>query len=257
MAVDEALLESAGRGASTLRFYEWAEPTLSLGYFQAVAERAGHAASRDCPLVRRASGGGAILHDRELTYSLAVPDQGRFAAADWYDLFHRSLVETLGKLGVTAELCQMAGNPSPLTPLPQGERGEEEPPARWYSSRHTGPQRARGKEPFLCFQRHTPGDVLAKGVKIAGSAQRRHKGAILQHGSVLLTRSESAPELPGIAQEAGIIMDARGLAEAWLPPLSRAIGWKPQVGVLTDDERAAAQRYERDRFSTPDWNYRK
>ena len=74
MALDEALLESAAeRGSATLRFYRWSEPTLSLGYFQDYAERDSHAASRNCALVRRQTGGGAILHDRELTYSLAIP----------------------------------------------------------------------------------------------------------------------------------------------------------------------------------------
>ena len=73
MAVDEALLETAAdSGVATLRFYQWNEPTLSLGYFQAATDRDQHPASRDCPLVRRASGGGAILHDRELTYSMAM-----------------------------------------------------------------------------------------------------------------------------------------------------------------------------------------
>jgi lipoate-protein ligase A len=74
MAVDEALLRSAAqRGTATLRFYQWSEPTLSLGYFQAADDRQQHFASLACPLVRRASGGGAIVHDRELTYSLAMP----------------------------------------------------------------------------------------------------------------------------------------------------------------------------------------
>src|SRR5690242_1143259 len=73
MAVDEALLETAAdAGIATLRFYQWNEPTLSLGYFQAAAERNQHSMSSGCPLVRRASGGGAILHDRELTYSIAM-----------------------------------------------------------------------------------------------------------------------------------------------------------------------------------------
>src|SRR5688572_3671775 len=73
MAVDELLLEEACRGARALRLYQWSEATLSLGYFQAAAERTEHTASRDCPLVRRASGGGAIVHHRELTYCLAMP----------------------------------------------------------------------------------------------------------------------------------------------------------------------------------------
>src|SRR5436190_15116613 len=81
MAIDEALLESAATdGVATLRLYQWSEPTLSLGYFQAAEERERHQASTNCPLVRRASGGGAILHDRELTYSLALPEKSPSAA---------------------------------------------------------------------------------------------------------------------------------------------------------------------------------
>src|SRR5581483_5910324 len=69
MSVDEMLLErTSAEGGFQLRFYQWNEPTLSLGYFQAVQDRAGHEASRGCALVRRLSGGGAILHDRELTH---------------------------------------------------------------------------------------------------------------------------------------------------------------------------------------------
>ncbi|HEY1784986.1 MAG TPA: lipoate--protein ligase family protein, partial [Pirellulales bacterium] len=71
MAVDEALVDDAAeRGTCWLRFYGWSEPTLSLGYFQGHAERLVHRPSRHCPLVRRASGGGAILHDAEITYCL-------------------------------------------------------------------------------------------------------------------------------------------------------------------------------------------
>ena len=74
MALDETLLESAADGGeSSLRFYGWSQPTLSLGYFQPYDDRCQHAASRNCPAVRRASGGGAILHDREITYSFALP----------------------------------------------------------------------------------------------------------------------------------------------------------------------------------------
>src|SRR6185295_18138238 len=87
MAVDEALLETAATtGQATLRFYQWQEPTLSLGYFQSVADRQQHAASLDCPVVRRASGGGAILPDRELTYSVALPQP--VASSALYDACH-------------------------------------------------------------------------------------------------------------------------------------------------------------------------
>src|SRR5436190_23090463 len=81
MAVDEALLiNAAERGTATLRFYRWSEPTLSLGYFQRCDDRHQHAASRECAIVRRQTGGGAILHDRELTYSIALPATHPFAS---------------------------------------------------------------------------------------------------------------------------------------------------------------------------------
>src|SRR4051812_10483795 len=74
MAVDEALLlDVAANGIATFRFYGGSEPTLSLGYFQRYEDRNQHAASLQCAIVRRQTGGGAILHDRELTYSIILP----------------------------------------------------------------------------------------------------------------------------------------------------------------------------------------
>src|SRR5262245_34911225 len=73
MAADEALLESAGHGVASLRFYTWNEPMLSLGYFQLEADRRLIPGLADLASVRRASGGSALVHDRELTYALALP----------------------------------------------------------------------------------------------------------------------------------------------------------------------------------------
>src|SRR5207237_8235421 len=80
MAIDEAmLLDAVETNIVSLRFYGWSEPTLSLGYFQRYAERENHAASLRCAVVRRQTGGGAILRDRELTYSIALPASHPFA----------------------------------------------------------------------------------------------------------------------------------------------------------------------------------
>ena len=166
MAVDEMLLEAVAKsGEPTLRFYQWSEPTLSLGYFQAVADRALHEASVACPVVRRSTGGGAIVHDVELTYSIALPLVARWSAVatSVYDLFHQTLVLALANFGITATLCETT-----LHPL--------------------------AGEPFLCFERRAKGDVLVGTHKIAGSAQRRKQGAMLQHGSILLEKSAFAPE---------------------------------------------------------------
>ena len=140
MAVDEALLRAAAHSDRiTLRIYAWSRPTLSLGYFQAHADRASHAASGDCGVVRRASGGGAIVHDRELTYSLTAPVQDRIdrQLGLWYDWVHEAWTDSLRALGIEAYRCA------------DTDRLRE---------RH-----------FLCFQRRAAGDLLLKGYKIGGT----------------------------------------------------------------------------------------
>ena len=189
MAVDEVLLESAAdEWRTTLRFYQWSEPTLSLGYFQAYAARSEHAASRDCPLVRRQTGGGAILHDRELTYSLAVNCAHPLAddAARLYDAVHTALVDALAELRHSRAAA---------APKPKSRRG--------------------ASPPFLCFERRAAGDVILAQSKICGSAQRRRRGAILQHGSLLLARSACAPQLPGVLELCAISLEMGEIASRW------------------------------------------
>jgi lipoate-protein ligase A len=230
MAVDEALLMSAReRGGATLRFYAWQPATISLGYFQAYEQRQTHAESADCDLVRRATGGGAIVHHHELTYSFVVPLADRLSAdaEALYYAFHETLIETLRGFGVTARLCQ--------TPV----------------------ELPRGEEPFLCFQRRAKGDVLCGDFKITGSAQRRHHGAVLQHGSVLLMRSANAPQLPGIAELAGPVLTPAELLTAWTPALAKRLNLALETGVLSDDEAATATAVEREKFLAPAWNHRR
>ncbi|MFI4874797.1 MAG: biotin/lipoate A/B protein ligase family protein [Blastopirellula sp. JB062] len=229
MAVDEALLDSTAlRNAPTLRFYQWSEPTLSLGYFQKYADRQTHAESRDAACVRRASGGGAIMHDCELTYSYCVPtaDPRSTAVTGLFDLFHASLIRALAQLHVTATIC---GNPR------KNDAGE----------------------PFLCFERRSSVDLIIDGYKICGSAQRRGKGAVLQHGSVLLGRSAKAPQLPGIADLASTAITADCLQKVWQSDLSAVLPGNLQTGSLTPSELAAAQTIERNRFADDSWTQKK
>jgi len=98
MAVDQALLLSAEETSQvTLRFYRWETATLSLGYFQKLADREQHQGSVACPVVRRASGGGAIVHDRELTFSLTFPSENRWSKKnnDLYRSVHGCVVDAL------------------------------------------------------------------------------------------------------------------------------------------------------------------
>jgi len=237
MAVDDVLLESAAvEGFATLRFYEWEVPTLSLGYFQAAHDRHEHAASCDCPLVRRTSGGGAIVHDRELTYSIALPQaQSRLsAAAALYDSFHQSLVQTLAAFGVAAAQFRPAGGPCAVE----------------------SPASARA-EPFLCFQRRSCGDIVSGNAKIAGSAQRRRKGAVLQHGSILLARSSASPELPGIREICDVSISPKELMAHWLPLLEARLCRRARRGELTAAEREQARQFAAQRFAVVEYTHRR
>lgn len=229
MAVDEALLASAWReGKATLRLYGWQPATLSLGYFQVMADRQEHPPSRRCPVVRRWTGGGAIVHDRELTYCLALP-----AGRPWppakalYDLVHQTLIDTLVEWGLKAVQYR---------DLVRDCRTAMESPLR-------------SRQPFLCFLRRSCSDVLLSGHKIAGSAQRRRRGAVLQHGSVLLACSPLAPELPGIAELSGQTIAADELAQRWVNYLAAALGVLVEPRQLTSQEREEAAYWEKERFS--------
>lgn len=230
MAVDEALLVSAPLCGPTLRFYQWKEPTLSLGYFQNVAERSQHAASTGCPIVRRSTGGGAILHDQELTYSFVVPasSQDKAVAQPLYYAFHETLVSALWQSGIEANL--FSGDLPALTGQP---------------------------EPFLCFQRRAMGDVILGGEKVCGSAQRRQKEALLQHGSVLFQRSIFAPELGGITDLSGSSLSWERLIEMWIPLLEKRLEMRFSRQELSLAEHSAAQRLADDRFGADSWSLRR
>jgi lipoate-protein ligase A len=162
MARDEALMTRIGTGDSppTLRLYQWDPPTISLGYFQRYAdyEALGPPAG-ELAVVRRLTGGGAILHDRELTYSLTLPIGHRLLAAGpnhLYELAHEAVMACMKLLGAESR-------PSGFTDDSGAARG-----------------------PFFCFARRHALDVLIGDDKLAGSAQRRTRTAVLQHGSIIL-----------------------------------------------------------------------
>ncbi len=226
MAVDQAILAGCDAGRPTLRFYQWSRATLSLGYFQRFIDRQGHRPSLGCPLVRRSSGGGAILHDHELTYSLIVPRSSaiRVKRESMVDAVHAALIDALAELGVPG--CGAAGNLA--TAQSQNE-------------------------PFLCFQRTAPMDVMLSGSKICGSAQRRTKTAYLQHGSLLLRRSSAAPELPGVCDLAAVDISADVLREAWSGQLAAAIGLDLERDVLHSEELAVANRLCDEQYGSFRW----
>jgi lipoate-protein ligase A len=164
MTLDERLLEDMALhgGVPVLRFYTWDPPAVSLGRFQPEATSVDRAACRDrgIDVVRRVTGGRAVLHHRELTYSIVSPVESGLFPNDVigsYKVIAQGLLAGLRLLGVPAE---MAG-PSVTAVRPDGDL-----PA--------------------CFATPSQYELLVNGRKIIGSAQRRLPGAFLQHGSILI-----------------------------------------------------------------------
>lgn len=231
MAVDQAIAESVGRMAAvgedarpTLRLYTWSRPTLSLGYFQSSRDRALER-FQTAAQVRRSTGGGAILHHHELTYSLVMPTPAgqRGARLDLYTAVHEAIVAALQRFSVQA--CAFRFDKRPL-----------------YS-----------EEAFLCFQRRTDEDLIVSGYKVVGSAQRRDKRAILQHGSVLLRASEYASALPGVVDLSSQPIDPEALGDAVAAELSCRIGTEFADGALTAQECDRAEQIVVERFGNATW----
>jgi lipoate-protein ligase A len=225
MAIDEMLLKRASVSQiPTLRFYSWKQPTVSLGYFQPCEQRKQHGPSASLPLVRRTTGGGAIVHDRELTYSLVIPIEDRMKDQhrDHYMAVHQSVIATLAEFGIQAALSE-------------GEK-------------------ARQDDPFLCFERRAEGDVMVAGYKVLGSAQRRHASALLQHGSLLLKTSTHAPSLPGIEDLASQPLEMEDLVERLQQGIQRALNVAWEYGPLKKSDREEAKQIVREKFGHEAWS---
>jgi lipoate-protein ligase A len=223
MAADEVLLEAALAGVASFRLYGWAEPTVSLGYFQAHPLRHDHPQLAGLPFVRRPSGGGALVHHREITYALGLPAGPPWqTGGGWLGRMHTILAKALAGLGVAVSCC---------------DREER--------VRFNG---------LLCFQHLTPGDLLIGGAKVVGSAQRRHRGALMQHGAILLAASPHAPELPGVAELSGRTLSPDDVGRAVVESLARATGGKVCPGEFTPGEKGRAQELVRTKYGHPAWN---
>lgn len=211
MAVDSVLLETAvNDGLATFRWYCWAEPTLSLGYFQRSAEIDAVPSLAELPRVRRITGGGAILHDQEWTYSLTIPAQQSLYRhpEELYDVAHDAIVEVLHATG--------------------------------YPVMRRGVSQKQSPEPVLCFSRQDAHDVICEGRKVLGSAQRRRKGAILQHGSLLLRSSPRTPEHAGLED----FRPTAGVQIAQLREVPNRLAETVLIGRLTDQELKRVQALE-------------
>lgn len=228
MAVDEALADSCRRGASgpTLRLYGWDRPAISLGYFQRAdqvvnLDRCGEAG---VPVVRRATGGRAVYHRHEVTYSVVAPvPHPAFPSTirGTYEVIARALQAGLERLDITVER----------------------------SDRTTGPTRHGVGSP-LCFAATSRNEMTVEGKKVVGSAQRRWSTAFLQHGSILLSHDSSTHarwfvgHLEGLDSIAGLCANRGGLTpdhvcRALVASWERLFTVALRPSGLTPDESAA------------------
>ena len=171
MAVDEAILETAGRQLAlpTLRLYAWSPPCLSLGFAQPASDvDFQELQNRSWDIVRRPTGGRSILHTDELTYSVSGPyTEPRLAGSvlESYQRISAALLEALRLLSIPAqaqpELARTGSQPS------QSKSASENGP--------------------VCFEMPSSYEITVKGKKVIGSAQSRKQDGVLQHGSLPLT----------------------------------------------------------------------
>lgn len=230
MASDEALLNSVAENpsAAVVRTYSWPIPTLSLGYFQPIACAESDPRWRDVPIVRRPTGGGALWHDREVTYAVVIPASHPLArrSADLYWAIHAGLAGLLVDAGVPARRRGAGGG-------------------------------QRDGKPFLCFADRNAEDVVAGGVKLIGSAQRRRAGAVLQHGSVLLARSSLTPELLGVSDIVSVETEPMSWARRISESIPQALGLAALPGEISPEERANASRLGKEVYRDPAWTRRR
>jgi lipoate-protein ligase A len=249
MAVDEALVESvdAGRSVPVLRLYRWRPPCLSLGFAQPFeAADAEFCAANGVDVVRRPTGGRAVLHHLELTYSVLAPlGRGPFThdlqAA--YKAICRALVVGLRELGVPAE----------LSGEPEGEH-------------------IRPTEVIPCFIGPAAGEIVSGGRKLVGSAMRRTGGSILQHGSilegwdgVLQAGCLGLPDDASLRRAVATLSDLLGTARPVPEVLAQAIvtGFVKTFGVsfvpseVAPEEQARAALLARERYGHERWTVRR
>ena len=217
MAVDDALLRASQTGAApTLRFYRWRGAWLSLGLAQPLdPARRELCRQAGVGIVRRTTGGRAVLHGADLTYAVAAPvaslPPGVHAS---YALLGEALRQGLAALGVASE---------------RGEAGSAGP--------------AAGE--FDCFQALAAEELCVGGRKLAGSAQRRTGAGVLQHGSLRLAPDpEPARAAAGLAlgsatslAELGFALAPEAVQAALIGGFAKALGARFEAASLTPDER--------------------
>lgn len=258
MALDELLMDKVGNREikAALRFYEWQTPTLSLGYFQKVHKEIDLAKVADYgyQMVRRQTGGRGVLHDKELTYSVILPESYEDmpeSVTQSYRILSTGLLHGFRNLGLNADFS-----------IPKSRKEEKE---------------LTNIRSSVCFDTPSWYELVVEGRKVAGSAQTRKSGVILQHGSILLDVDVDHlfdmfkygnPRLKeevkaGFKEKAVAINDVSGknysvsdLYQAFKDGFEKGLGIGTESYTLTDEDEVRLTRLI-DKYSSKEWNYSK
>lgn len=259
MALDEALLEwhSEGKIAPTIRFYGWDPPTLSIGYFQKVEKEIDMDAVKRHGLgfVRRPTGGRGVLHDKELTYSVIVSEEHPKmpkTVTEAYRVISEGILQGFRLLGLEAYFA-----------IPKTD--EEK-------------QHLKNPRSSVCFDAPSWYELVVEGRKVAGSAQTRQKGVILQHGSILLDLDEQLlfdlfkypNERVRERLERNFKKKAVAINELRKEPVTMSEAWNAfkkgfEIGLdidlkpyeLTEEQENYVRQLAKEKYQSDDWNFRR
>ncbi|WP_018923804.1 lipoate--protein ligase family protein [Salsuginibacillus kocurii] len=259
MALDEMLLhwQNEGKMPPVVRFYDWQPATLSIGYFQKVqkeidldaVERHGFG------FVRRPTGGRGVLHDNELTYSVVVPESHPEMPAtvtEAYRVISEGILQGFRELGFHASFA-----------IP---RTDEEK------------QALKNPRSAVCFDAPSWYELVVEGRKVAGSAQTRQKGVILQHGSIILDVDEEKlfdlfkypservrrrmqegfkEKAVSLRELAGHPVPMEDVRPAFKKGFEKGMNIELKPYTLTPEEEQFVYDLAKDRYANEEWTYRK
>ena len=237
MAIDEVLFQS---NVPVLRFYRWRPPAISIGYFQKLEEEIDleECKKQSIDYVRRITGGKAVLHDKELTYSFVISQELMpRSIVESYKVISKAILVTLENLGLEAEMSEKV------------KRSQKSP---------------------LCFNDPSYYEIVVNGKKIVGSAQVRKNGKILQHGSILIDLdigkicsffrtggevSRVRDRVTSLNDEMGKRIEFEDLAFVLKKGFEENFNVRLIPDELTRKEKILAQEIAAAKFSTREWNY--
>ena len=240
MAIDEALL---GSKLPVLRFYKWKPAGLSIGYFQNIKQiNTEFCQKNNIEIVRRLTGGNAVLHDKELTYSFIIDEKEMPSSiTDSYKKISKGILKTLQILGLNAAMNK--------------EVKKEESSA-------------------VCFNDPSWYEIIVNNKKLVGSAQKRVKGKLLQHGAILLDISTEKyancfnncseeliekvkQRMTSINKELNEKIHYNKLAQAMKKGFEKELNIEFIDSELTREEKQLAQKLNKEKYSTDKWNLKK